>query len=408
MSARLLIIPSWYPRPNDKINGSFFQEQARLVSDQFDVKVLFFRFFGRPSIRSFTTSPLKTARAWLGFIFQRRSRTKLPEDEVFTIPPLTEYSARVFGLTVRRRYNKRLDLYAQALDELIKNGWKPDLIHAHSVNLGGLAAHRIKEVYGIPYVITEHMPFALSNYPECMRDDIKKAFKSADRVLSLSYDKVRQLAMSDIDVEPNLIFNLVDETMFTKVTDTYVAGEPLRLISIGAASHYKDHRTLLRAMVLLKARGVPFALTLIGLKAWGGLYDETVEFVRSHDLANEVAIIDRIERAEVPDYLAAHHVFVMTSIQEGFPVSVLEALATGLYVVATRHGGTEDILTAEMGSLVEIKNFEKVADRLQEIYLGKIAFDPTVIRRSVVAVCGRDAFKQRLIGYYEQAMAKVA
>lgn len=405
MKPKLLIIPSWYPNPDDQINGSFFQEQSRLASDHFDVKVLFFRFTGLPSIDGFLRDPWKAALNWWHYIFHRTSRTVLPTNEVFTNPPLIEYRARVLRLTQRQRCQKRLDAYLEALSDLMATGWRPDLIHAHSVNLGGLVAQRIKEVYGIPYVITEHMPFALSNYPEHMRDGIKNAFKNADLVLSLGYDKVRQLAISDIDVAPNLIFNFVDESVFKNLATGYEPGQPLRLISIGAASHYKDHFTLLRAMIILKDRGIPFKLTLVGLKAWGGLYDETLEFIRRHDLAEEVVVVDRVDRTEVSDYLASQHVYLMTSIQEGFPVSVLEALASGLYVVATRHGGTEDILTPEMGRIVEIKNFKKIADLLEDIYRGSLTFNPAMIRESVVAVCGREAFKKRLIGYYKQAMS---
>ena len=379
-----------------------------MASSDFDVKVLFFRFAGRPSVRAFLTDPLKTGLAWLRFIFQRRSKVLLPNEKIFTNPPLIEYQSRIFGFTQRRRYQKRLNAYIRAFDELIATGWKPDLIHAHSVNMGGLAAQRIKDVYGIPYVITEHMPFALSNYSACMRNDIKTAFTGANLVLSLGYDKVRQLAMSDIDIEPNLIFNFVDESIFRGLCDIYKPGKILRLITIGAASHYKDHKTLLRAMVLLKHRGIPFALTMIGLKAWGGLYDDTLAFIHQHDLSLDVKVVDRIDRGAVPGYLTAHNVFLMTSVQEGFPVSVLEALASGLYVIATRHGGTEDILTPEMGSVVEIKNFEKIADRLEDIHLGRITFKPEAIREAVVAVCGRDAFRKRLIGYYEKAMEAAA
>lgn len=404
----LLIIPSWYPRPGDKINGSFFHEQARLVSDHFDVKILFLHFTSRPSIHGLLKTPIRTGIEWLRFVLQGKSRTHLPDDEVFTKPPLIEYRLRIIGLTKRRRYQKRLNAYLDALRTLMASGWKPDLIHAHSVNLGGLVAQRIKEVYGIPYVITEHMPFALCNYPEYMRDDIKQAFGRADVVLSLGYDKVRQLGMSDIDVEPNLIFNFVDDSVFNKLCAAYVPGQPLKLISIGAASHFKDHRTLLRALTLLRGRGVPFSLTLVGLRAWGSLYDDTLNFIRTHGLERDVTVIDRVERHVVCDYLAAHNVYLMTSIAEGFPVSVLEALASGLFVVATRHGGTEDILTPTVGALVEIKNFRGIADRLQDIYVGQIRFDPKAIREYVVSVCGAEAFRRRLIGYYERAMENVA
>ena len=405
---KLLVLPSWYPRPDDKINGSFFQEQAKLVTDRFDVKVLLFRFASRPSFRALLKTPRQTVGEWLHFILQGKTRIQLPDDEVFTHPPLIEYGMRIIGLTARQRYQQRVEAYLEALDELMASGWQPDLVHAHSVSLGGLVAKRIKEVHGIPYVITEHMPFALCNYPEYMRDDIKGAFRNADTVLSLGYDKVRQLGMSDIDAEPNLIFNLVDESVFNKLCAAYVPGQPLKLISIGAASHLKDHRTLLRALVVLMERGVPFTLTLIGLKAWGGLYDDTLDFIRGHGLESVVTVIDRIDRAEVCDYLAAHHVYLMTSIAEGFPVSVLEALACGLFVVATRHGGTEDILTPETGAVVEIKNHQKIADRLEDIYRGRLRYDPQTIRDHVVAICGNDAFKRRLVGYYEKAMGSKA
>ena len=403
--SKILIIPSWYPRPDDRINGSFFQEQARLVSDQFEVKVLFFRFSGRPSIRSFATSPLKTARAWLRFLFQHRSRTKLPEYEVFTNPPLIEYSASSLGFTAHRRYNKHVDSYIQALSELIKTGWKPDLIHAHSVNLGGLAAHRIKEVYGIPYVITEHIPFALSNFPEFMRDDIKAAFSKADKVLSLGGDMVRQLGMSDINIEPNLVYNFVDENFFQRLCQPYQPGMPLLLVSIGAASHYKDHRTLLRAIKRLKDRGIPFKLTLIGLKVWGSLYDETLGYIRENGLIDDVTIVDKTDRYGVSQKLPSNQIFVMTSIFETFCVSMIEAMACGLAVVTTNHGGgAVDLVTNDVGAVVPVRNDEKIAETLERIYEGDLHFDPRAIREHVISICGTQAFGNRLTAFYEAAM----
>lgn len=403
--SKILIIPSWYPRPDNKILGSFFQEQARLISDHYDVKVLYFRFLGRPSVRSFTTSPIKTVRAWLRFMFQRRSRTKLPEDEVFTNPPLLEYSAKAFGLTACKRHEKRLDFYLQALDELIKTGWKPDLIHAHSVMLGGLAAHRIKKVYGIPYVITEHIPFALTNFPEYMRDDIKDAFSKANKVLSLGPDMVRQLGMSDINIETNIVYNLVDENVFQRLCQPYQPGMPLLLISIGAASHYKDHHTLLRAVKLLKARKIPFKLTLIGLKAWGSLYDETLSYIQEKGLSDDVVVVDIADRFSISKYLSSHQIYVMTSIFETFCVSMIEAMACGLTVVTTNHGGgAVELITKKVGEIVRVKDDNGIAEILEQIYEGRLRFDPRSIREHVISICGRQAFKERLTSFYDQSM----
>ena len=409
MIKKIAILPSWYPSPEDRITGSFFHEQARLVSDHFDVKVLLIRFSSRPSIRVFLKSPIKTGYEWIRFIFQGKSRTRLPDEDVFTNPPLIEYGMRILCLTQRQLYQKRLDAYLKALEEMMAAGWKPDLIHAHSVNLGGLVARRIKEVYGIPYVITEHMPFALCNYPAHMREDIKDAFENSNMNLSLGYDIVRQLGMNGIYVEPNLVYNLVDDFLFDKLCVAYEPGQTLKLISIGAASHYKDHRTLLRALVVLKDLGIPFKLTLVGLKVYGSLYDETLHFIRIHDLERYVTVIDRIERDEVSELLAKHDVYLMTSVFETFCVSIIEALASGLPVITTAHGGgSVDLITEATGAVVNVRDFLAVSNKLEDIYNGKLRFDPQVIREHVVAVCGTDAFKRRLIGYYEQAMEKAA
>lgn len=402
---KVLVLPSWYPHPSDNVVRSFFQEQSKLVSDRFDVRLLFFRYRTRPSVGSFVNAPLRITLEWCRFIFQGKVINKLPDLEVFTDPPLIEYAIRIIGLTQRQRYRFRLNAYLEAVAELIASGWKPDLIHAHSVNMGGLAAKRIKEVFGIPYVITEHMPFAISNYPEYMRQDIKQAFLVADKVLSLGYDKVRQLGISDIDVEPNLIYNYVDEQVFNRLSTSYVPGDPLKLISIGAASYLKDHRTLLRSLVVLKERRIPFTLTMIGLKLWGSLYDETLSFIKASRLESHVTIIDLLDKDQICSFLSLHNVYLMTSLAEGLPVSVLEAMACGLFVIATRHGGTEDILTPESGTLVEIKNFKKIADRLEDIYFGRIKYNPSQIRDHVVSICGRDAFKNRLAKYYEDAIS---
>lgn len=403
---KLLVLPSWYPHPEDRIHGSFFQEQARLVSDEFDVKVLLIRFRDRPPTRTLAKAPLRTALDWLKFLISKRKvRVQLPPDEIFHNPPLIEYEVRVGGLTQRKRYQEQLKAYLWAIEELKGAGWTPDIVHAQSVSLAGLAAMRVKEVHGIPYVITEHMPFALCNYPKRMHDDIRRAFGLADIVLLLGDDQIRQFGMVEINVGRNFIRNLVDENVFNKIGGEYRPGSPLKLISIGAASHYKDYFTLLRALVVLRDKGIPFEMLMIGLRAYGGQYDEIRRFIAENGLNNCVKVVDKIDRNQVNEQLVQCHVFVMTSIVETFCVAMIEAMISGLPVVTTAHGGgAVDLMTDDTGVVVPVKDHVAVAERLEDIYQGKLRFDPKTIREYAVSVCGTNAFRRRLTGYYERVL----
>jgi glycosyltransferase involved in cell wall biosynthesis len=403
---KVLILPSWYPNPNDRINGSFFHEQAKVIADEAEVKVLTFHFSKRPPGYAPRKAPIRSALIVIRFLFQIAARTKLPNEEVFTNPPLFEYHISTLGLTKRWRHRQKLRAYTKAYETLAASGWVPDLIHAHSAKLAGIVAREIKRKHGVPYVITEHVPFALSNHPKFMRRDVRGAFENADLVLSLGYDKVRQLGMSGIDVEPHLVYNLVDETVCNKLCDKYVPGKPLKLISIGAASPLKDHLTLLRALHELKRRNVPFQMTLLGLKVWGGMYEKTLADIRDLDLEQEIDVVGHVPREEIPERLRSHQIFVLTSIAEGLPVSLLESQACGLFAVATRHGGTEDVVTPSSGALAEVKNFKKIADHLQDVYSGKVTIEPNEIREHIVSLCGSEAFRNRLLGFYSQAIEK--
>jgi glycosyltransferase involved in cell wall biosynthesis len=400
----VLVLPSWYPTATDKINGSFFHEQAKIISGEADVKVLICEFSSKPLTFSPFSAPIETLLAVLRVIFQVQVRVPNPDGEVFLTPPLAKFHQSTLNPVKKWRYRQRLRAYLKAYKKLTESGWTPDIVHAHSVKLGGIVAREIQRAFAVPYVITEHVPFALSNYPKFMRRDVRGAFENADLVLSLGYDKVRQLGMSGIDVEPNLVYNLVDENVCNKLCDKYEPGKPLKLISIGAASPLKDHLTLLRALHELKLRNVPFQMTLLGLKVWGGMYEKTLADIRDLDLEQEIDVVDHVPREEIPERLRSHQIFVLTSIAEGLPVSLLESQATGLFAVTTRHGGTEDVVTPSSSALAEVKNFRKIADHLQDVYSGKVTIEPNEIREHIVSLCGSEAFRNRLLGFYSKAI----
>lgn len=404
MNKKLLVFPSWYPKPDNPINGSFFHEQSRVVQGDYDVRVVLIEKHRAPSLSLLLRKPIVFFSKFRQYFSSSLIQQELIEEPVFCDPPFYWYRVGGFAFTQMNKIRKRQSAYLAVVNSFKQNGWNPDLVHAHTADFGGLAAMYVNHRCGVPYVLTEHMPFNLGSFPKFKRRLIKQVFDSAAIVLSISRDKIRQLGMSGIDVPANLVYNLVDEKLFSKVARKYSPGDPIRLISVGAASFLKDQKTLLRAMRRLKQSGKPFHLSLVGLKSWGESYDSILDCIKEFGLQDVVQTYDLVERDAMPTLFQQHSVFILTSIAEGMPVSVLEALCSGLFVVATQHGGTEDVVSPSTGRIVGIKDDQAIALHLESLYLGQIDFDPEQIRQHTIEQYGSTAFKNRIEEYYMQAI----
>ncbi|MGZ8635202.1 MAG: glycosyltransferase family 4 protein [Solirubrobacteraceae bacterium] len=123
-------------------------------------------------------------------------------------------------------------------------------------------------------------------------------------------------------------------------------GDPPRIVTVGRLAAPKDPLTLARALPALAPR--PYSLAFIG----GGGEQPRVE-----QQLDALGVRDRVEmlgeRHDVADLLAAADVFVLASRSEGAPLSILEAMAAGLPVVASDVGGVAELVAdGETGLLV--------------------------------------------------------
>jgi glycosyltransferase involved in cell wall biosynthesis len=133
---------------------------------------------------------------------------------------------------------------------------------------------------------------------------------------------------------------------------------PVRLVSVGRLAPPKDFATLVRALALLRPGSVRASLVgegdeLAALEAEAALLElgATVEFLG--------------ERRDVSVLLAAADVFVLSTRSEAMPLSVLEAMAAGLPVVASAVGGIPEVVVAgETGLLVTPGDPRALADAL--------------------------------------------
>jgi glycosyltransferase involved in cell wall biosynthesis len=127
----------------------------------------------------------------------------------------------------------------------------------------------------------------------------------------------------------------------------------------------KQHDVLLRALAALRDRGLDAELRLIG-------HGPTETAIRA--LAIDLGVADRVRfegrrsQQEVVAYLLETDVFVLCSLWEGMPGSVLEAMAAGIPVVATRVSGTDEtVVDGETGLLVAPGDADALAGALQQV-----------------------------------------
>jgi glycosyltransferase involved in cell wall biosynthesis len=155
-----------------------------------------------------------------------------------------------------------------------------------------------------------------------------------------------------------------------------------RVVTVGRLKPPKDYATLVRALAALPSGS--FEAVIVGD---GPLRSEVQAEVNQLGLADTVRLLG--ERADVPELLADSDLFVLSSASEGLPLSVEEAMAAGLPVVASAVGGVPElVLDGETGYLVPPGEPDRLAAAL-----GPLLADSALRRR--MGSSGRSRAEER-------------
>jgi glycosyltransferase involved in cell wall biosynthesis len=130
--------------------------------------------------------------------------------------------------------------------------------------------------------------------------------------------------------------------------------------TVGRLVDVKDHQSLIRAFQKVHRSHPECRLKLLGV---GELEHDL------RQLAGDLGVADAVEfcgySSQPAKFLAGIDVFVLSSKSEGMPLTLLEAMAAGLPVVATAVGGIPEAVTPEIGWLCPPRDTAALADRLE-------------------------------------------
>ncbi len=255
-----------------------------------------------------------------------------------------------------------------------------DLLHVHAgIGWEGWHAPPVARCAGVPAIRTEHLPYLLDSPSEQARYHAGMA--DLDALICVS-EAARQTHL-EAGVPAGLL-HLVrngiapakpDRCRMAMRESLGLSEEHAALLTVARFTEQKGHRVLLQAVPDVIA-AFPQARFL-----WAGsgpLWEEIGALVGQAGLDKHVRLLGH--RADVPDLLAASDVYVLPSLFEGLPLSLLEAYFAQLPVIASRAPGTaEAVIEGETGLLVE-------------------PGDPEALAGGIAALLGDAALRARLAG----------
>jgi glycosyltransferase involved in cell wall biosynthesis len=382
------VLPSWYPTEDFPLNGIFFKEQAvALRRAGVDVTIAY------PEL----TSP---RRMWVRGNF-RDAKGEVRVESEDGVPTL-----RCKGIGVSREPLVGISWVAWALHlvrhQIASNG-RPDLLHVHSVawpNAAGVAALAVERLYGIPYVVTEHSSaFLEGTIRRSARYPVAAALNGASAVVAVSSTLARSVERyCDRPVE--VIPNLVDADFFVPPPRPRAGRRVFRFLTIAWFHPLKGLDVLLKAFAAA-FRDDPGVVIEIG--GDGAIRASLARLCADLGLSSRVWFLGRLDRMQAREAMWRADAFVLPSLVETFGIVLVEAMATGLPVVATLCGGPQETVAPEAGLLVDKGDVEALAAALVRMRERCGSFDANAIRDRVCASYDERPVVRRIRDLYRRA-----
>lgn len=308
---------------------------------------------------------------------------------------------RVFELSLPLGlYRRALPLLRYLLIKVYKKAVKacgqPDIIHAQFYSIGAIAAV-LKKRYKVPFVITEHsskLNTDLQNISQLDLNLAKSAYQCADKLIAVSHALAANLK-NNFQVEATVIPNIVDVSQFQYVERT--PKDDFTFISVGNLVKIKGFDQLLEAFAEAFKADNAVKLSIVGD---GPELENLQNTVTRLNLNGKVSLLRTIGRNRIKSFYQEGDAFVLASHSETFGVVFIEAMATGLPVIATSCGGPNDIVTENAGYLIPVDDRQALVSVLQAMRNNAYNFNSLEISRNCIEKYSPETVGRQIIEAY--------
>lgn len=369
---KVLIVASWYPTPENPLNGIFFQQRARALA-RFGCTVS----VAAPEVR------LKLEGRKSGITVE-------------SVEGVTEYRYLKRNITPfweEGIAKQQISMLRKIYEQVCKDSGKPDVIHLESARCA-YAAVALTKKENIPLTYTEHYSGILNSQNGTFLDKtMRLAVENADHTFLLCSAMKHRLKPQE--EKCSFLPNSIDFSGFyikePAKTFTFCALASLRKIKgldILLQSFAKVHDAYPECRLMIGGDG-PEKQTLLAMCKELGL-NECVTFCGK---------IDSERRGE---FISGNSAFVCSSLTETFSIVVIEAFASGLPVVATKCGGPEDLVKEANGYLVEKGDVDSLAEGMIKMIQNRSLFNSQKIREDAYSLYDESCVVEQQIRYFDK------
>jgi len=344
------------------------------------MKIAFFTNCYKPLVNGVVTNIVSLKEA-----YERKGHETYvfaPQVEDYIDQGKNVFRYRSLNLTSKVKYPIAIPLSLRARKVITE--FNPDIIHVHHPFLLSSQAIMYGKKLGIPKVLTLHTQYEkyahyIAPIPEKLTQEAIKRiiFNLAYKIdcITTPSESMKELIKSygiknRIEVIPNTIelnsFRQKDELKCLEIKKRYNLKEDDKIILyVGRVAYEKSIDKIIEALAIIKRKGVSNAKLLIVGR--GPAMEELKELAKSLQIEDEIIFTGEVKNEEIPHYYKIAYLFTIASTTETFGIVIIEALASGVPVLAVKAPGAVDILTNGREGLLVDNDVKQFAETLEKI-----------------------------------------
>jgi glycosyltransferase involved in cell wall biosynthesis len=356
---KVLLISSWYPTRLKPTLGNFIFKHAESVAiyhDVYALHVVLDENMVQQYEESFQSIPFPSKVVYI-------KKSRLP----------------IIGKLVNRI--RILIRYNQEFKQLQKDGFNPDLVHAHVVFPVGFIAWYYKVKYKVNYICSEHWTgyhdYTLPRPGFIQRNLIRFFANRALLILPDSYDLGRSMNKWNISTPMHPVANVVNSELFLPTSER-VENNKIKIIHISTLDkNHKNINLLLDGFAVFFASEPKAELHIVT--------DGDFDFYRNRII--ELGILDSVfnhgclDVNGVADALRSSDFFVLTSNWENLPCVLIESISCGVPVISTDVGGVAEIIDDENGLIIPPNNLDALIEAMKQMAVNYKSYNKKEMHR---------------------------